>query len=323
MATPVLSSVARSGAARVLARAALVAALAVMLLTAGCAGTKQGSGTAAAADGPPGGDKVRLVVSRDFGAEILRDVTVPWRDDLDVLRLLAENAEVDTGYGGGFVKGLDGLESNFGGASTADAADWFYWVDGVLGDVGAADWKLRSGETVWWDYHRWADAIVVPMALHAFPRPYSGPPLTVTAARGVTGLKRWAADVGLDLERRRGPADEPPDGGLVLATVAEAAAVSWIGDLLGSARSSLELVTLGDAGLTLLSPAGASGPEASAVALPISNPDDPGRPFLLVLGATYADLEEFVPRLTPEALDAAVAVALVDDELVRLPWQDR
>ena len=54
-----------------------------------------------------------------------------------MMRLLAENTTVDTGYGGQFVSGIDGLRSTFGSVSSADAADWFYWVDGVMADVGA------------------------------------------------------------------------------------------------------------------------------------------------------------------------------------------
>ena len=294
----------------------------VALASAGCAGTGEG-GDASAAGRTPTADEVRLVVSRDFGAEVLRDLVVPASDGLDVLRLLAENAEVDTGYGGRFVDGIDGLESSFGAVSTEDAADWFYWVDGVIADVGAADWKLRGGETVWWDYHRWADAMVVPAALHAFPRPYSQRPLAVMTAADVAGLADWAAASGLELEPRRDLEGLPPDGGLVLATAGEAAATPWLAEMLDAARSGLRLVSVDDGALAVLSPAGEIGPAAAAVAQPVTNPDDPERPFLLVLGASRADLEAFVPRLTPEALNAAVGVALVDGDLIHLPWQSR
>ena len=139
---------------RLVASAALVAALAfVMLVLSGCAGVKTDDDDAAVAGRTPGADEVRLVVSRDFGTEILRDVVAPAGEGLDVLRLLAEHADVETGYGGRFVNGIDGLESSFGGGGSADAADWFYWVDGEMAGVGADEWKLQGGETVWWDYH--------------------------------------------------------------------------------------------------------------------------------------------------------------------------
>jgi hypothetical protein len=307
------------------AAALIVACFCLLLfaaLAAGCGGEGSGGGSGQAAGGrPPAADEVRLVVSRDFGAEVLRDVVVPAGDGTDALRVLAENAEVDTGYGGQFVNGIDGLASSFGGGSAADAADWFYWVDGIMGDVGAADSKLKGGETVWWDFHRWADAMMVPLALHAFPRPYSGHPLAVTAATDVAGLGDWAAAAGLELADTEPLADEPADGGLVLATPAETAAASWVLELLDAAHGGVEMVRVTDGQLRLVSPDGQAGPVATAVAQPVGNTEHPERPFLVVLGVTAADLEAFVPRLTTEMLSATVAVALVDGEVVRLPWQ--
>ena len=298
---------------------ALAALLAALLVMAACGGGGE-RGTAASDGRTPEDGEIRLVVSRDFGAEVLRDVVVPAEAPTDVLRVLAENAELDTGYGGQFVNGIDGLKSTFGGGS-ADAADWFYWVDGVLGDVGAADWKLKGGETVWWDYHRWADAMMLPLALHAFPRPYTGRPLAVTAAADVAGLGDWAAANGLGLAARRPLTRHAPSGGLVLVTASEAAATPWVLELVSASRAGVEMVRITKDGLRLSSTAGDVGPAAAAAAIPASNPDDPARPYLVVVGATTADLVSFVPQLTPENLNAAVAVALVDGDLVHLPRQ--
>jgi hypothetical protein len=295
-------------------------ALVAALVSAGCAGAASGAGGTAAAGRPPEPAEVRLVVSRDFGAEVMRDVVVPAKDGVSVLRVLAENADVETGYGGGFVEAIDGLRSSFGAVSSADAADWFYWVDGTLADVGAADWRLRGGETVWWDYHRWADAAVVPAALHAFPRPYAARPLAFTAAADVAGVREWASAAGLELETRRDLEGGEPVGGLVMATAAEAAATPWVAQLLGDARSGLEFARADAGSLTLLSPDGETGPAASAIAQPVTDPDHPSRPFLVVLGVSRADLVDVLPRLTAESLSATVAVAVVDGELVRLPW---
>jgi hypothetical protein len=297
----------------------MVAALLALLVTMGCGSTDAG-GAGPAGGRPPAADEVRLVVSRDFGGEVLRDVVVPAGDGTDALRVLAENAEVETSYGGEFVAGIEGLSSSFG-SGTEGPADWFYWVDGVMGDVGAADTKLKGGETVWWDYHRWASAMVVPLALHAFPRPYAGRPLEVTAAADVAGLGDWAAANGLELNARRPLTDRAPEGGLVLATAAEAARTPWVLELLDAAHSGIQVVRVEDGELQAVSPDGEAGPLATAVAQPALNVDSPGRPFLVVLGATAADLESFLPALTAESASAAVALALVDGQLVNLPWQ--
>jgi hypothetical protein len=312
-----------NSARRALWACVLAAVLAVALALAACGGG-EGGGTGTAAGGrPPSANELRLVVSRDFGAEVLRDVVVPAGDKSDALRVLAENAEVDTGYGGQFVNGIDGLESSFGGVSSADAADWFYWVDGVLGDVGAADWKLTGGETVWWDYHRWADAMILPLALHAFPRPFTGRALEVTAAGEVAGLGDWAAANGIELAPREPLGTQAPAGGLVLATAAEATAAPWLLDLLDASRTGVEMIRIDAKGLRVVSPDGTQGPAATGAAVVVGGLDDPARPYLVVLGATAADLEAFVAQLTPETLNASVAVAQVDDAILHLPWQGK
>jgi len=306
---------------RLAASAALVAAFAlVMLALLGCAGVKNDDGGAAVAGRTPSADEVRLVVSRDFGTEILRDVIAPAGEGLDVLRLLAEQAEVETGYGGRFVNGIDGLKSSFGGASSADAADWFYWVDGEMAGMAADEWKLRGGETVWWDYHPWSDAMFVPQALHAFPKPYASRPQALTADADTPGLVDWAKTYGIRLDARRRLAGDRPHGGVVVATAAEAAATPWLVELLSPARSGIQLVSVDGEEIALAAPDGASGPQAAAAAVPAPNQEDPSRPFLVLLGATQADLEALLSRLPPEAFNARVAVALVDDRLVALPW---
>jgi hypothetical protein len=295
--------------------------LAAALALAACGGGEGDTAGTAAGGRPPSADEIRLVVSRDFGAEVLRDVVVPAGDKTDALRVLAENAEVDTGYGGQFVSGIDGIASTFGGGDAAAAADWFYWVDGVMGDVGAADWKLEGGETVWWDFHRWADAMIVPAALHAFPRPYAGGALEVTAAAEVDGLADWAAANGLELAATRTLGRQKPGGGLVLATAADVAGAPWLMELLDPSRLGIEMLRVDAQHLRVVAPDGSDGPAAGGAALAVVNPDDPERPYLVVLGATAADLEAFVARLTPDSLNASVAVAQVDDAIVHLPWQ--
>lgn len=294
-----------------------------LLVLGGCAGVRQDEADEPAAGRPPGADEVRLVVSRDFGATIMRDVIAPAAEGLDVLRLLAEHADVEAGYGGRFVNGIDGLASSFGAAGSEDAADWFFWVDGEMADVGADERALKGGETVWWDYHRWADAMYVPQALHAFPRPYAEATQAFTADTEIAGLADWAKANGIALDGRRDLAGGRPRGGVVVATAAEAAATPWLLELLGPDRSGIAMVSLTDDAITLLAPDGATGPQAAAAALPAPNQDDAGRPFLVLLGASAVDLEALLSHLPPEAFSARVGVALVDDQLVALPWTER
>jgi hypothetical protein len=301
---------------------AVVALLALAVLPAGCSGTSSEADVAdvtTTAGRPPTATEVRLVITRDYGASLLKDVLVAPGGGTDVMRVLAENAEVSSGYGGGFVAGIDGLESTYGGVSSADAADWFYWVDGALADIGAADFALDGGETVWWDYHRWAGAMFAPTAVHAFPVPWAGRPLPVTTGGDIAGLDEWAPTVGLELGPPRDLAAGRPPDGLVVCTAAEAAATPWLAGLLsGEAGAALVAVDGGT-----LSALGADGAPVAATAAVLALPstDDPARPLLLLVFADGAAAGDAFPLLTPASFSARLAVAVIGGAVVPLPLE--
>jgi len=304
---------------------AVAALLLLAVLPAGCSGTSSdassgsASGESAAAAGrPPTANEVRLVISRDYGATVLKDLLVAPGDDASVMRVLAENAEVTSGYGGGFVDAVDGLESTFGGASSADAADWFYWVDGVLADMGAADYMLSGGETVWWDYHRWAGAMFAPTAVHAFPVPWAGRPLPVASDGEAAGLEAWAQSSGLELGPRGPLGDAPPADGLVVCTAAQAAATPWLAGLLAG-QGSAPLVDVGGGRLSVLRIQGEPAAAARAAVLALPNAADPARPLLLLLLADEAAADETFALLTPSSFGARLALAVVEGDVVPLP----
>ena len=131
-------------------------------------------------------------VSRDFGAETLisRRVHVPASST--VMSLLASNARVERAYGGGFVNSIDGVASGFTGAGS-QRADWFYFVNGMQSDRGAADYSVSDDDSVWWDFHRWDFAPSVPAVIGQFPHPFvsgraGARPTTIEYADGFSAL---------------------------------------------------------------------------------------------------------------------------------------
>ena len=84
------------------------------------------------------------------------------------MRLLRSRFDVETRYGGRFVQTIDGLE----GRGSGGTVDWFYFVNGVEADVGAAEYELSPGDRVQWDYRRWDAAMRVPAIVGAFPEPF-------------------------------------------------------------------------------------------------------------------------------------------------------
>ncbi|HKT83897.1 MAG TPA: DUF4430 domain-containing protein [Solirubrobacterales bacterium] len=141
------------------AAAAAIALLLAALAAAGC-GLGPGSGV---------GD-VELTVTRDYGTvpvlhRSLGDVT----ESDTVMRALERSTDISTRYGGGFVQSIGGLEAE---ESVDRSLDWFFYVDGVESTVGAADYPLQGGESIWWDYRDWGAAMRVPAVVGSWPQPF-------------------------------------------------------------------------------------------------------------------------------------------------------
>ncbi len=133
-------------------RLVLVSAVAAALL-AGCGG---GAGHGSAT----------LWVTRDEGRSLLISRTVPAGES--VLQALERTTTISTRYGGHYVQSIDGLAG-----SIDKRHDWFFFVNGVEGDRGAADYRLRGGDVAWWDYRDWGRyGMSVPAVVGAFPEPF-------------------------------------------------------------------------------------------------------------------------------------------------------
>jgi hypothetical protein len=139
-------------------------AVAIALLCAALAAAGCGLGPGA------GVGEVSLAVTRDYGAEPVLSSTSDEASESDtVMRVLEREADISTRYGGGFVQAIDGLEADerFG-----RSFDWFFYVNGVESTVGAADYPLRGGEAIWWDYRDWSAAMRVPAVVGSWPQPF-------------------------------------------------------------------------------------------------------------------------------------------------------
>lgn len=133
--------------------------LAAAVLACGCG---LGAGKAPSA--------VRLVVTRDFGASVVRSAGAPHvRGQETVMSLLTRNARVATRYSGAFVQSIDGVA---GGQSGGEPVDWFYYVNGIEARAGAASTNVHPGDHIWWDWHDWSQTDDVPAVVGSFPQPF-------------------------------------------------------------------------------------------------------------------------------------------------------
>jgi Domain of unknown function (DUF4430) len=131
-----------------------------------CALAVAGCG-AGAGDTP---EEVRLTVTESFGALTLLERPAPEVSGSDtVMRLLQRNAKVRTKFGGGFV---DSINGRAGGRVGGRPVDWFFYVNGVLAEEGAAATELHPGDRVWWDRRDWSVTNHVPAVVGSFPEPF-------------------------------------------------------------------------------------------------------------------------------------------------------
>jgi uncharacterized protein DUF4430 len=139
-------------------------AVATALLLAALAAAGCGLGAGADVGG------VELTVTREFGATSMLRSQAEAHESDTVMRVLEGSAEISTRYGGGYVQSIEGVEeAQHGGAPY----DWFFFVDGVESPIGAADYSLRGGERIWWDYRDWAATNQVPAVVGSFPAPFT------------------------------------------------------------------------------------------------------------------------------------------------------
>ena len=140
-------------------RVRLVAFVALAATLTGCglgAGEDQGGGA-------------ELRVTRDFGQRQVASASRESVKEADtVMRFLQSERKVSLRYGGGFVQSIDGVS----GEGASGHRDWFYWVNGQEGSVGAADRRLRPGDVVQWDYRDWSATMSIPAIVGAYPEPF-------------------------------------------------------------------------------------------------------------------------------------------------------
>lgn len=187
------------GRAWLLASAAVAALFAAFFLVRGCAFMPWNrSGREV---------EVRVTVTRDFGATVLKEQRVRVREGSTAMDALLEAAEVETAYGGGFVQGIDGLRSGYqSGLGDGEKVDWFFYVNGHMADVGADDYTLRDGDWLVFDYHSWDYSMFTPFLAGCFFQAlrsgYGGRSAEGVAVLHTPGAAEEAGEVAAMLEER-------------------------------------------------------------------------------------------------------------------------
>ncbi|HYC82327.1 MAG TPA: DUF4430 domain-containing protein [Solirubrobacterales bacterium] len=272
---------------------------------------------------------VELTVSREFGAEQLLADSVEAIESDTVMRLLEGSAEIETRYGGGYVKSIEGVEETRRGGVPYD---WFFFVDGIESPVGAAEYPLRGSERIWWDYRDWKATNHVPAVVGSWPAPFSDGyegerhPVVVECEGGgveeaCAEVEAALADEGVKLARGR-----PDDAIRVLvgrwaALRRDSAAAQLEGGPADSGvYASFEPTTGGGYGLVGLDVDGEPAHRFDADAgLVAATRELEAPPVWLVTGATPAAVQAAAGSLDGEDLRDHYAVASEGGKVTPLP----
>ena len=167
---------------------ALLAALLVAGLAPAAAGCGLGEGNERAGGGATCASRATSA-TRSSARRSLDSV----REGQTVMRMLRSEFDVNTRFGGRFVQSIDGVQ----GQGAGGQVDWFFWVNGVEADKGAAEWEVLPGDRIQWDHRDWSAAMRVPAIVGAFPEPFA------TGSRASGGRFAWSAsEVGSRRVRR-------------------------------------------------------------------------------------------------------------------------
>ena len=276
------------------------------------------------------GHGVDLRVTRDFGHErLIAKDGLRIREDETVMRMLERNADVDTRFGGGFVQSIDGVA----GRGPGGTSDWFYYVNGIEADEGAADYELSPGDVVQWDRREWSETADVRAIVGAFPQPLLGGlggkrfPVRVECQDSESApcrdVKQTLRDAGIPASGSSlGAPGNQNVARVVVADWARARALPSARSIeLGAQRSGVfARFTDGGETLELLGEDGEPVREAGAGAGLIAalRPTD-DELLWLVTGVDDAGVAAAAAALRPRVLRDAFAIALVDGRAEKLP----
>ena len=268
-----------------------------------------------------------MLVTRDFGRADVGDFVVEGvGPSTTVIRALESGLPVETVYGGGFVDAIDGFASRQGGRPL----DWFYFVNGIEAEVGAADFTLAPGDRVWWDLRDWGSSMYVGSVVGSYPAPlaggYRGEEWSVSLACRSSGstcdlVRSELEDDGIEVAPGRGREE-----GIEVVVGEWGRIAGRIPELGGPpSRSGVFARFAGpEGGLQLLDPVGAVVIEEERRAGLVASVGGSGEPPTWVVGGTDpAGVRAAATLLDPERLARSYAVAAVDGEAVRLPTERR
>lgn len=95
-------------------------------------------------------ETVLITISKDDGAEYLHEKEIPIEEGDTLMDVMEENFYVETEQNGEFITSIERLSAKEG-----EKKGWIYTVNGEMPNVGAAEYELKPGDKVVFDFQAW------------------------------------------------------------------------------------------------------------------------------------------------------------------------
>ncbi|PWK13779.1 DUF4430 domain-containing protein [Tumebacillus permanentifrigoris] len=301
-------------------------------------GDTSGPSTQAGSATPAG--QFELSVTEYFGSNGIFKQGVSYSAEQSLLDTMRDHLEIETAYGGGYVNSINGTKSGYTDKSffTRKKRDWFYYVNGSIGKVGADAIKPKSGDAVWWDYHDWSgDGSSTPHVVASYPHPfttgYDGaqPGTTIfysgdhasDAARLATALRGLGAGNVSTTAYADDKVAHPSTNAIVLGTWGELGEQAAVQTLFGAPTRTGLYAKFGGDHVQALTYQGKSTDRngQSAILASGSNGGGGTTPTWLVIGATEAGLDQAIDIMitSPDKLHGKIGVVINGTDALAVP----
>ncbi len=97
---------------------------------------------------------ITILITKDYGKEKIATKEVKYKKGKTAMDMLVDNFEVETSYGGSFIKSINGIVSETK-SGDQDGEDWIYFINGKEATVGANGYIVKPGDEIWFDFHKW------------------------------------------------------------------------------------------------------------------------------------------------------------------------
>lgn len=108
-----------------------------------------------------------LWITNDFSKNCLLAKEISYTNQ-SAMQILQKACNVKTVYGGAFVTSIDGV----GPGQADEKKNWFYYINGIMANVGARQYSSKPGDNIWWDFHSWDKTVYIPSVIGAYPQPF-------------------------------------------------------------------------------------------------------------------------------------------------------